>query len=135
MENLPFYEAICNAVALFFMLLGFYFIKSGKKEQHIKCMLTALFFSALFLGLYLTYHFSGVPTKKYTGDLSTFYYGILITHIILAAVSPFLVGFVTFKGLKGELASHKKFARFTLPIWVYVSATGIAIYFMVHAGT
>lgn len=112
------------------MFCGLVAVKKGRKELHKYLMLAAVGSSAIFLGLYLIYHFN-VPSKTYTGEWGSIYYPILITHILLAIFVPFMVGFILLKAFKGEFQKHKKFARITFPIWAYVSITGIVVYLMV----
>lgn len=131
MNQIPFWEAVCNGISLVFMCAAIVAIKNGKRELHGKLMATAIAFSAVFLALYLYYHFTH-DSVKYAGEFGTIYYPILISHIILAALVPFLVGFVVWKAYKSEFQIHKKYAKWTFPIWAYVSLTGIIVYYMVH---
>jgi uncharacterized membrane protein YozB (DUF420 family) len=113
------------------MFSGLWAIKSGKRELHKKLMLSAVSSSAIFLGLYLVYHFN-VDSKQYEGSFGFIYFPVLISHIILAITVPFLVGKILWHAFRNEMAIHKKWARVTFPIWAYVSVTGIVVYFMVH---
>ena len=115
-------------------MAGFYFIKVKKDQiNHRKLMVSALFFSAIFLAGYLTYHYHHGSTKfPDLGWIKTFYLVILIPHIILAAVMVPMI-LMTFKhAFAGNFIQHKKWARVTFPIWMYVSITGVIIYLMVH---
>jgi len=94
-------------------------------------MISAIIASVGFLTCYVIYHVTG-EQKHYVGNWPTFYYTILISHIPLAFITPFLVIFVVVQALRNNLAKHRKFARITLPIWAYVSVTGILIYLLVH---
>ena len=127
----PFWEAVCNGCALILMCTAMFAIKTGRRELHIRLMKGAVGFSAAFLGLYLIYHFTHTSVP-YEGNFRTLYYVILITHIILAALVPFLVGYVLYQAWRQNFVKHKRIARITFPIWAYVSATGIIIYLMVH---
>lgn len=133
MTLLPLYESILNGISLFLMILGVISVKQKKIIFHKSFMVGALVCSIGFLCLYLVYHFN-FEEKKYLGENIKLYYFILITHIPLAAVVPFLVGISLYKALTNQISSHKKIAKITVPIWSYVSVTGIIIYLMVHGG-
>jgi putative membrane protein len=89
--------------------------------------------SVLFLASYLTYHFH-VPTKKFAGEgpVRIFYYGMLLTHTVLASAVPFLALYTLIQGFRDRLAAHVRVARWTLPIWLYVSVTGVGVYLMLY---
>jgi len=129
--DLPFVEACFNGLALLWMLLGYAAIRMKLERTHKFCMFVALLCSAIFLGCYLVYHLTSEPVY-YQGDWRLFYYFILITHVILAAMTPFLVGITVYRALKLQLDKHRWWAKLTLPIWAYVSITGIMVYYMVH---
>lgn len=133
LASLPTFNAVMNSASFFCLVLGYYLIKKGNKEAHKKCMLTALCCSAVFLASYLYYHYH-FPTKKFPdiGLVKTIYLTILLTHTILAvAMLPFI--FNTFRlAFKANWPLHKKWARWTFPIWSYVSFTGVVIYLMLY---
>ncbi len=129
--DLPFIEACFNGLALAWMLLGLVAIRMNLKNTHRLCMVIALLSSAVFLGCYIVYHLTADPVY-YQGDWRITYYFILVSHIILAAVTPFLVGITVFRAIKGQWPQHRWWAKRTLPIWAYVSITGILVYYMVH---
>ena len=129
--DLPTLNATLNACAMALMAAAFVAIKTKRRQLHRNLMLAAVVASAAFLVSYLTYHF-GYEAKTYAGSYPYWYYSMLVPHIILAALVPFGVIYVVVKGLRGDYINHKKIARWTLPVWAYVSVTGIMIYFMVH---
>jgi len=129
--DLPFVEACFNGLALMWMLLGYLAIRINLRQVHRFCMGIALLCSAIFLGCYVVYHLTS-DAVYYLGEWRMFYYSILISHIILAAVTPFLVGITAYRAIKGEWDRHRWWAKRTLPIWAYVSITGIMVYYMVH---
>jgi uncharacterized membrane protein YozB (DUF420 family) len=96
-------------------------------------MIAAFAMSVVFLVSYLVYHAHvGSVRFEKTGAIRTVYLGILLTHTILAALVPFLAGITLFRGLKGDFAKHRRIARWTFPIWLYVSVTGVIVYWMLY---
>jgi protein SCO1/2/putative membrane protein len=137
--TLPAINAGLNSLAIILLTAGYLQIKQGNREKHKKLMLTAFATSVLFLVCYLVYHFAlnhytGSSSKKFpgTGTIRTVYLGILLTHVVLAATVPVLAIITIVKGLREQWDSHKWFAKITFPIWLYVSVTGVIIYFMVY---
>lgn len=132
-QDLPSLNASLNAISASLLLAGFVAIKRGHRNLHIKLMVTALFFSAAFLTSYLIYHFN-VPSKKFPdlGLIKTVYLLILIPHIILAAVMVPMILKTFWHASRQEWDKHKKIARITFPIWMYVSLTGVLVYFMLY---
>lgn len=128
---LAMWEAIFNGLALGFMLLGGYWAKKGDRRSHQRMMLAAIASSVLFLGCYVAYHLTHDPLP-YVGGVPYVYYPVLISHIILAAITPFLVLWVVYLAVKNQIERHRVWVRWVWPIWVYVSVTGIAVYFMVQ---
>jgi protein SCO1/2/putative membrane protein len=139
---LPAFNAFLNATSAVLLLLGYVAVRRGKITVHKTCMLTALAVSALFLVSYLYYHFAilgGQPTRfgerVPTGtpaSVPLFYYVLLGTHTLLAvAVAP-LAPVTAYLGLRGRLTSHRWLARWTLPVWLYVSVTGVVVYWMLY---
>lgn len=136
---LPSVNAGLNSLATVLLISGYMLIKQGQKETHKKVMLTAFGTSILFLVFYLTYHFA---LKHYTGESSQpfqgqgfirpIYFTILITHVILAAAVPVLALITIYRGLKAQWEKHRKIAKITFPIWLYVSLTGVIIYGMLY---
>ena len=127
---MPVVNACLNALATVLLVLGYGAIKAGRVRLHKTAMLTALAVSATFLASYLYYHFvvRGAKATTYTGEWRPAYLLILLTHTVLAATAAPLALTTAILGLRGRLSSHKKIARWTLPIWLYVSVTGVVIY-------
>lgn len=132
-QDLPTLNASLNTIAGVLLLLGYVSIKQGKRERHIKYMISALVVSAAFLTSYLIYHFH-VPSKKFPdlGWIKTVYLIILIPHIILAAAMVPMILKTFWHAFRGEWEKHKKIARITFPIWMYVSVTGVIVYLMLY---
>lgn len=130
-EWIPPANAVLNLSSSIFILAGFYFIKRGQREHHKRCMVTAFVLSVLFLVLYLIRYALTGPTP-YTGPARPLYFFILWTHTPLAALMPVLVIITVRRALQGNFAQHKKIARVTFPLWLYVSVTGLIIYAMLH---
>ena len=134
LDWLPAIDAGLNAVALCFLIFGYRQIKKGNKEEHKKFMVAAFATSTVFLCCYLTrYYFRGstaFPVELET--LRIIYFIILVPHIILAAVMVPMILMVLFYAYKQEWSKHKKLAKITFPIWVYVSFTGIIVYLMLY---
>lgn len=132
-QDLPALNASLNTVAGILLLVGYISIKQGKKELHKKLMISALIVSAAFLTSYLIYHYH-VPSKKFPdlGWIKTVYLIILIPHIILAAIMVPMILKTFWHAFRGEWEKHKKIARITFPIWMYVSITGVVVYLMLY---
>lgn len=128
---IPTANAALNFLSAVFISVGLYFIKHGQKDRHMRCMLTAFGFSILFLALYVVRYALTGPTP-YAGPARPLYLFILWTHTPLAAITPVLVIVTLRRALRGDFSRHKKIARVTFPIWMYVSATGLVIYGMLH---
>lgn len=135
--HLPLINSILNSIATLLLLLGFILIKSGKKEQHQKVMWSAFIVSGFFLINYLIFHYQ-VGSVKFLGEgiIRPIYFTILISHISLAfAIVPLVLLTLT-RAIKKRFDLHKKIARITWPIWMYVSITGVVIYlFMRFTGS
>jgi len=130
---LPGINATLNACSTILLVLGFIAIKKKRVEAHKKFMGSAFIFSTVFLTTYLYYHYHvGHTAFPGSGLIKTIYLIILIPHIILAAVMVPMILMTFYFALSGKFDSHKKIARWTLPIWLYVSFTGIIIYFMLY---
>lgn len=126
-------DAILNGVAFVLICAGLIAIKRGNVALHKKLMLSALGCSALFLVCYLTYHATCEPVKyQGQGIRLKLYYVLLITHVVLAAVQVPLILRTAWLGLKDRREAHKKWAKVTTPIWLYVSITGVVIYWMLY---
>lgn len=136
-QVLPHVNASLNLVATLLLVAGFVLIKQRRETAHKWTMLGCFAVSVIFLGSYLTYHSllegHGRPFPTYPGGaVRTFYYGMLLTHVILAAVVPFLAVATIYFGLRDNRPRHIAFARWTFPIWLYVSITGVLVYLMLY---
>jgi uncharacterized membrane protein YozB (DUF420 family) len=136
---LPLVNACLNGLALVLLLVGFAFIRAKRIGAHRTAMLAAFTTSGLFLVTYVTHYVWRAAVKggthtKYNGEglLAGFYYGMLISHIILAIAVPILAIMLIRLGLTKRYEAHKKIARYAFPIWVYVSITGVLIYLMLY---
>jgi putative membrane protein len=131
--DLPTLNASLNAVATAFLFAGWLFIRQGRIEAHRTCMLAAFAASCLFLVSYVIYHVqAGSRPFQGQGSIRLVYFTILITHVVLAAgiVPMALVTLV--RGLRRDDDRHRRLARWTWPIWMYVSVTGVVIYLMLY---
>jgi putative membrane protein len=127
-SDLPALNAILNATAAAFLTVGYMQIRRGRIEVHKRCMLAALATSALFLTSYLVYHANtGSRPFPGSGAVRMVYFAILITHVILP-----LALITAARGLRAQYDRHVRIARWTLPIWIYVSVTGVVIYLMLY---
>ena len=130
---LPSVNAFLNATAAVLLVWGYTLIRRKRIDTHRKVMLAAFVTSCLFLVSYLVYHaMTGSKRFPGTGTLRTVYLSILGTHTILAAVVPFLAIITLSRGLRGRYDKHRRIARWTLPIWLYVSVTGVIVYVMLY---
>ena len=126
-------NACLNALSLVFLLAGYYFIRRKEIPKHKLCMLTAFGISCVFLVSYLVHH-ARVGSVEYAGpeSLRTLYYVVLFPHIVMAALVPLLAIVTIRRALKGNFEAHRRIAKITWPVWVYVSVSGIAVYFMLY---
>lgn len=130
---LPRFHAILNSLTAVILMSAYIAIRRKKILVHKTLMLTALFCSVLFLVSYVTYHSLAESTSYGSDGFDRYiYYFILITHIVLAAVIVPLVGFTLLRALTGRFQKHKKLARWTLPVWLYVAVTGVIVYLMIR---
>ena len=129
-SSLPLANALLNLATTILLIIGYVLIRLKKREMHRAVMLTAFFSSALFLVSYVIYHWFKSGPKAYTGDWVSVYYPVLISHIILAAAILPLAMVTLYRGWVVQIQQHKKIAKITYPIWMYVSITGIIIYLM-----
>ncbi|MEO6596119.1 MAG: DUF420 domain-containing protein [Planctomycetota bacterium] len=126
-------DAVLNAIAFVLICAGLVAIKSGHIELHKKLMLSAVGVSALFLISYLTYHLNAPPVKfTREGWIRPVYFALLISHVVLAVVQVPLILRTVYLGLKDRRVQHKKWAKVTTPIWLYVSLTGVIVYVMLY---
>jgi uncharacterized membrane protein YozB (DUF420 family) len=135
-EELPSVNAVLNAGSAFLLTIGYRAIRSRRVRLHKTCMLTALAISCLFLASYLYYHLvirEGKPTYfQGQGWIRPVYFAILLSHTALAALTAPLALATAYLGLRGRFTRHKAIARWTLPIWLYVSITGVVVYWMLY---
>jgi putative membrane protein len=134
-HDIPALNATLNGIATALLLLGYCLIRARRIAQHRLCMTTALVVSILFLTGYVTHKIlvHGVHTPfGGTGAIRVFYYGMLITHIILAMAIVPLVLRTFFLARRGDFARHRAWARWTFPLWLYVSVTGVLVYFFLY---
>ena len=132
-QNLPAINATLNTVSAVLLSVGYWFIRRGEIRPHRLCMLGAFSVSCLFLASYLVYHYhvGSVPFTK-EGWIRIIYFIILITHIVLAAVILPLALITLSNALKEKFDKHRKIARWTFPLWLYVSVTGVVVYWMLY---
>ncbi|MCS6904167.1 MAG: DUF420 domain-containing protein [Bacteroidia bacterium] len=129
---LPLLNASINSTVTILLLAAYWAIRNKKIALHKSLMLSAFFLSALFLVSYVIYHFQAEPTKfGGAGVIKYVYYFILISHIFLATTIVPLALLSIYRGLNKQFILHKKIARWTLPIWLYVSITGVLVYIMI----
>jgi putative membrane protein len=128
---LPHFQAILNTLAAFFLAAGYYFIRAQNRNAHRNCMITALLISTVFMVSYLSYHAKvGYMPFAGQGIIRPFYFTILASHVILAAVIVPMVLVTVIYAIKGNFDRHPRVARWTLPLWFYVSVSGVLIYIM-----
>jgi uncharacterized membrane protein YozB (DUF420 family) len=133
LHDLPTVNAFLNATSAVLLTWGYTLIRRKRVEQHRRVMLTAFGTSILFLICYLVYHAQvGSVHYPHTGILRIIYFTILITHTILAATVPVLAIITLSRALKNRIPAHRAIARWTLPIWLYVSVTGVVVYVMLY---
>ena len=128
---LPHFQALLNTAATLFLASGYYFIRNAKRSLHRGCMVIALVISSLFMISYLTYHAKvGYMPFAGQGIIRPFYFTLLASHVILAAVIVPLVLVTVYFAIRGNFIRHPRLARWTLPLWFYVSVSGVVIYLL-----
>ncbi|GGG55848.1 DUF420 domain-containing protein [Hymenobacter glacieicola] len=131
-KMLPAVNAVLNSLTAVFLMLGYYFIRRKQVAKHRAMMGMAFLLGSLFLVSYVAYHSQGIVTKYGgVGLMRGVYYFILITHILLAAITVALVLFTLYFALTEQFQKHRRIARWTYPVWLYVSITGVIVYFMI----
>jgi uncharacterized membrane protein YozB (DUF420 family) len=135
-HDLPALNATLNAAAGALLVAGYLLIRTGRRESHRWCMIAAFATSTVFLASYLIYHaqVGSVPFTR-QGFVRPLYFSILITHVVLAAGVLPLAIITLSRGLRGRYARHRAIARWTLPIWLYVSVTGVLVYVLLYQPT
>ena len=134
-SDLPALNASLNAISTVFISAGWCFIRRGHWRQHVACMIAAVFTSALFLVSYLTYHYArGGQATLFSGQgiVRPIYFTILVTHILLAFVILPLVVVTLVPVFRRRWDKHRRMGRWTMPIWLYVSVTGVIVYLMLY---
>jgi uncharacterized membrane protein YozB (DUF420 family) len=133
LADLPTLNAILNATSAVLLVTGWFLIRARRIAAHRAVMIAAFCCSILFLVSYLVYH-AQVGSKHFpgTGAVRTAYFAILATHTVLAAAVPVLAVITLSRALRGRFPRHRAIARFTLPIWLYVSLTGVVVYWMLY---
>jgi len=136
-HHLPAINAFLNGIAAILLVRGYFLIRAGERAQHKKTMIAAFIVSVVFLISYLFYHAnSGIVYYQKTGFIRYVYFTILYTHTPLAAAVPVLAIITLRRALKaqktGDFSRHRRIARWTLPIWLYVSVTGVVVYLMLY---
>jgi uncharacterized membrane protein YozB (DUF420 family) len=130
---LPTVNATLNALGAVCLVVGLVSIRRGRVEAHRRAMLAAFTLGVLFLISYLVYHFQvGSVRFRGTGTLRTVYFAVLVSHTVLAATVPFLATITLVRALRERFDRHRAIARWTLPIWLYVSVTGVVVYWMLY---
>jgi len=134
LNDLPAVNASFNGLAAIFLTAGFIFIHQKNQQAHSRCMIAAVISSALFLAGYLTYHFGvhGVTKFQNPAWFRPFYLTLLLTHTTLAVVIVPLIIITFTRALRQRFDAHRKIARWTWPLWMYVSVTGVIIYLLLY---
>jgi putative membrane protein len=131
--DLPALNASLNAISTVFLITGYILIRRGDRTLHKRCMLAALVTSTAFLASYVVYHWN-IGSKPFTGQgaIRTLYYVILVPHVLLAMTVLPLALMTTARALRSQFDRHRRVARWTLPVWLYVSVTGVLVYLMLY---
>jgi putative membrane protein len=137
-HDLPIVNAVLNGTSAVLLACGYNFIRKGRVNAHHRTMISAFIVSILFLISYVTYHWylvahnEGVLHYPHTGAIRQLYLTILFTHTVLAATVPVLAIITLRRALRSDFVRHRRIARWTLPIWLYVSVTGVIVYLMLY---
>ncbi|MGH9843776.1 MAG: DUF420 domain-containing protein [Blastocatellia bacterium] len=132
-SDLPALNAVLNSISAILLVTGYRFIRRRNRNAHRNCMIAAFATSTLFLISYLTYHYLHGSTKfQGQGIVRAVYFSILFTHTILAVVIVPMVLVTLSRALKARFDKHRRIARWTLPLWLYVSVTGVVVYLMLY---
>jgi putative membrane protein len=132
--DLPALNATLNGVSAVLLVLGYYFVRRGRKEAHRNCMVGAVVTSTLFLASYLYYHANVEAVTRFVNPawFRPIYLAILLSHTILATVLLPLVLMTLYRAARGRFEGHRRIARWTWPVWIYVSVTGVIIYLLLY---
>jgi uncharacterized membrane protein YozB (DUF420 family) len=133
-QDLPALNATLNSLSALLLFAGWVFIRRGQKLAHRNCMIAALSTSALFLASYLTYHYLSHTVTRFVEPawFRPIYLGILLTHTVLAVVILPLIAMTVFRAARAQFDRHQRIARWTWPLWLYVSITGVLIYLLLY---
>jgi putative membrane protein len=132
-SDLPGLNASFNLTSTIFISMGWYFVRRGAWQRHMVCMIVALISSTFFLAGYIFYHAHvGEKSSGYTGWVAAIYFPILISHILLAFVTLPLVILTLIPVFRRRWDRHRRIARWTMPIWLYVSVTGVLVYLVLY---
>ncbi len=132
-SDLPAINASLNLISTIFISMGWYFIRRGAWRRHMACMITAVISSVCFLVGYITYHAAvGEKSSGYTGWFAAVYFPILASHVLLAFATLPLVILTLVPVFRRRWDRHRRIARWTIPIWLYVSVTGVLVYLMLY---
>jgi len=132
-RDLPTLNAVLNAACAFLLVAGWALIRRRRREAHRLAMLAALATSAAFLASYLVYHFeAGSVRFAGQGPIRVLYFAVLVSHTVLAAAIVPLVLLTVVRALRGRFEAHRAVARYTLPLWLWVSVSGVAVYWMLY---
>lgn len=133
LTDLPAVNATLNGISAVLLMVGYVLVRQRKLEQHRRVMIAAFSTSVLFLICYVIYH-ANVGSKRFPGQgpIRSVYFFVLITHIVLAALVPPMAIITLSRGLRARYDTHRRIARWTLPIWLYVSVTGVIVYVMLY---
>ena len=132
-DDLPTLNATLNGISAVLLSAGYFFIRRKDRQRHKICMLSAFAMSVLFLISYVIYH-AQVGSKPFPGQgaMRAIYFSVLIPHVLLAATIVPLALITLSRGLSNRIDPHRRIARWTLPIWLYVSVTGVMVYLMLY---
>ncbi|MEX1129078.1 MAG: DUF420 domain-containing protein [Vicinamibacterales bacterium] len=133
LTDLPAVNATLNGISAVLLMIGYVLVRQRKLEQHRRVMIAAFSTSVLFLICYVIYH-ANVGSRRFPGQgpVRSVYFFVLITHIVLAALVPPMAIITLSRGLRARYDTHRRIARWTLPIWLYVSVTGVIVYVMLY---
>jgi putative membrane protein len=132
-EKLPALNAVLNSLSALCLCSGYLAIRRGRRDLHIKLMIAALSTSALFLVSYLTYHYVHGSTRYARHDWTRpAYFAILLSHTVLAVLNVPLVAMTVVRAARKRFDAHRRIARWALPVWLYVSVTGVLVYLMLY---
>ena len=131
--GLPSLNALLNTTSACLLLSGWWLIRHGRRDAHRRLMLSAFAASSAFLVSYLVYHFE-VGSVRFIGQgrLRALYFALLLSHTVLAAVIVPMVLVSLSRGLRGRFDAHRRIARYTMPLWLWVSVSGVAVYWMLY---